>query len=369
MGKSKIDFISDLLASKRLDSSMKQRFFELAAKEIKDFKCDDAKIWEEIHKLKADFQKTLINKTVELPLNTISKNEVKKSNLKTNVTRISNPINTSKHLKKFRTGDKLKWIVHVQPNNLGSAFNYSQVTAEAIKEFKSIEYELPEKVSLIISVFLKPQKTHKFYYLDKQYETWWCNKIIDWCNVNPGIHPDLNPEISSTIIEPFKKSIEIRNGEDLIEVIRHKLLKTLGQALFDQLAIDFSGVTRATRFFTGVDQLAYGITALFNPIIKNIDASNKVKISTRIEEYNNQYVTILEIRHLLSRPGKEYSPNLLSGDFDTAKKVLETLCDWSIVANFTNGNYLISMVDSTGLVKDKLIENQTEDFTHKLIFY
>src|ERR1700722_7629316 len=65
MEKTKIDFIADLLTSKRLDTSHKERFFSLAAEEIKKVEITDEKIWKEITKLKAEFEKEIERKKKE----------------------------------------------------------------------------------------------------------------------------------------------------------------------------------------------------------------------------------------------------------------------------------------------------------------
>ncbi len=228
-------------------------------------------------------------------------------------------------------------------------------------------------MAAFISVFLKKPKvakTNKVFYLGDYYDTWWSDKITNWCKDHPGIHPDTDEQLSKSIITPFKKSVEIRDGNDLIEAIRYKLEKTYEVEIFSELNIDFSGIKRSTRFFTGVDQLMTGISALFAPIKKRSSISNKVTISCNIEEINEQFVTVLEIRHLNSHCDKEFDPTvILNGDMLTAKNEFNSLCDWYISAHFMNGSYGVFMLDSTGEIKSKELKEPTNDFTHKLIFY
>ena len=56
MSKSKIDFISDLLASKRLDASMKQKFFELAAKELQLLGMSHQDIYDRLNQIENKIQ-------------------------------------------------------------------------------------------------------------------------------------------------------------------------------------------------------------------------------------------------------------------------------------------------------------------------
>ena len=139
MIKSKLDFLTDLLASKRLDSSMKQKFFELTSVELKNIQSCDYKIWEEINKLKAEFEKELKNRN--------------NKNIQT-VETIHNPIQTSECLTKFKFGNKLKWITHIYPNREGDVFDYKKITTNAYSEFKQIEKYLPYKLKALIKTFL-----------------------------------------------------------------------------------------------------------------------------------------------------------------------------------------------------------------------
>jgi UDP-2,3-diacylglucosamine pyrophosphatase LpxH len=335
---------------------MKQKFFELAASEIKNIQTEDSKIWDEINKLKAEFEREVKNKK---PID--------------HKPTVHDPKKTAQCLKLFKTGSKLKWITHVYPNSEGDVFDYNRITKNALLEFQEISKFLPSKVAAFIAVFLKkPQKskTDKIFYLGDGYETWWSDKIVNWCKAHPGIHPDTDDQLSKTIITPFKKSVEIRDGTDLIEAIKYRLEKTYQNEIFSELNIDFSGVKRSTRFFTGVDQLMTGVSALFAPIKKRSSISNKVLISCSIEEINDQFVNVLEIRHINSYCEKEYDPSvLLNGDMLTAKQEFHSLCDWYVSAKFLNGTFGIYMLDSTGTATSGAVDEVTTDFVHKLIFY
>jgi hypothetical protein len=356
MSKSKIDFISDLLANKKLDSSMKQKLFELTANEIKNIQGQDYRIWDEINKLKVEFEKEIKNKNGMFLSSEL----------------VHNPIKTAECLSLFKQGERLKWITHVYPNREGDVFNYNKITTNAFQEFEEIKPFLPRKVAALIVTFLtrpKPTKS-KIFYLKDSYETWRSKKVTEWCKNHPGMHPDTDFEINKTIITPFKKSVEVRDGADLIEAIKHILVKNYPQQTISNLNIDFSGIKRSTRFFTGVDQLMTGISSLFSPIIKRKDISNRVNVSSKIMEYDGRYVNVLEIKHLNSNCMMEYRPGiLLNGDMLTAKKEFISICDWSITANFSNGTYCVQLLDCTSSKTDQLVSEKIEGFTHRLIFY
>src|SRR5690606_12473016 len=105
-------------------------------------------------------------------------------------------------------------------------FEYNRITLNAIAEFNSISRTLPKKLAALISVFLKPPKDpskRSIWYLGKPYKTWWSDEIKKWCNQHPGLHPDKDEILSQEIITPFKKSIEIRNGDDFKEALTYRL--------------------------------------------------------------------------------------------------------------------------------------------------
>lgn len=329
MAKTRKDFIADLLVDKRMTGVQQQRFLLLA---------------------------TGLAESGGVHL----------------VAKKHSPILTAEKLDLFKTGNKLKWITHNFPASDVESFDYKKVTHDAIEEFNEISIDLPASLIGIISLFLKPRKKDpisKFRYLSDLYETWWSKKIKKWCMENPKLHPDTNPEISRDIIMPFKKSIEIRDGNDLIEAINYKLKKMFGPGILEELNIDYTGVKRSTRFFTGVDQLMTGVAALFSPILKRKNISNKVKISSALRDMNDRYVWQVTITHIGSHPEQEFSQSLFNhGDLGTAKSRFTSLCDWEVAANFSDGTYAVPLLNAAGLV-DITRQDPVEGFTHKLIFY
>lgn len=356
MNKTKVDFLSDILASKKMDITNKERFLKLATLELKNIENSENHIVERIEALEKKMSEKESIEEKNRPL-------------------VHSPQKTSKHLKLFKEGNKLKWITHIYPNTNETKFDYAKITKDAISEFNVIKKEIPFRLRGLIKMFLQgdeenPDKT-KFYYLDNSYETWWSAQILDWCKKNPGLHPDTDDYISDNIITPFKKSIEIRDGKDLKQAIQHKL-RQCSNKIFDDLDIDFTGIKNGTRFYTGVDQVMTGIAQLFNPIKKRKSISKKVFISSSIEEINDQYVSIIKIVHLNSVNNEvEYndSTEIIQGDLTSAKEILTSYCDWEIITDFKNGSYIfnpLSILPKSRGIKSK---ERVNGFTHKLIFY
>ena len=250
------------------------------------------------------------------------------------------------------------------------SFDYEHITKEAINEFNKIAKELPKNTMGVISTFLKPSikdpNKKTITYLGDRYETWWSPKIIDWCKKNPGLHPDSNDYLSSNIITPFKKSIEIREGKDLEEALKYKLNKTFGDSIFDELDIDFTGIKNSTRFYTGVDEIMTGIAQLFEPIKKRKDISRQVTISTEIAEQKEQFVTILKIVHLNS---PLTSNEIMHGNLETAKSKFTGYCDWQILGNYLDETLQFNILSISKEPAQMKLHEKVDGFTHKLIFY
>lgn len=351
MNKSKVEFITDLLSNERLKPFHREKLYPLILSEIKQAGNVDEQLWNELQLIK-----DMIIKNA--PPNVQSENLL-----------LHDPVKTVEALSLFKTGNKLKWITHLYPNSEQDSFNYEKITENAIDEFNSISKYLPSKLRALIVLFLKPAKDPNkkaIWYLGNPYKTWWSEDIKGWCREHPGLHPDTNEELGKLIITPFKKSIEIRNGEELIQAINYRLLSDN----LNKVQINFSQVKKSTRFFTGVDLLMSGIASLFPPIIERYEVSNRVDISTSISEINDRYVTVVTIQHLDSVVEKEFvKGKFLGGSLLSAKELLTSICDWTITANFSNGTFSIPVLKNGGEIQIVKHDNQVEGFTHQLIFY
>ena len=133
--------------------------------------------------------------------------------------------------------------------------------------------------------------------------------------------------------------------------------------------IDYSGVRKNTRFFTGVDQLMTGIASLFSPIFSRREIANKIKVATALLELDDRLIWQVTIVHVASHPEQEFSTALFNhGDMGTAKAKFTSLCDWHVVAKCSNGTYSFPVLSASQ--KAEIIQqDEVEGFTHKLIFY
>ena len=386
--KTKSDFIIDLLSSKKLSEFDREKILKLSASEFQNNENELRRIYQEVENLKVNFKtenekltstiesvvKTLTGITNIEPIKNENRNNLSKNDSEISIGYIHTPHLTSKHLKLFKDGTKLKFTTHLYPNKDNDEFEYTKVTKDAISEFKSISKELPSSLQGIISRYLQKKKSNphhnKIWYLGNGFETWWSPKVVNWCSENFGKHPITNDDIKENIIDPFKKSIEIRDGDSLIEAMNYKLKRTFGEKI-DELNIDFTGVMNLTRIFTGVDQLMTGIVQLFDSIYARRANFPKVLVSTLLEEFNDRYCWTINILHVGSNISGDFQDNydIISGNLTEAKKFFISLCDWEITVNYDNGTYKLHPLSIQGDLHVEKLNEQSKGFLHKLIFY
>lgn len=352
MNKTKVEFITDLLSHERLKPVHKEKLYPLILSEIKQISTVDELLWNELKLIKDMIIKD--DQSIEY----------------TDEKLTHEPFKTSEKLNLFKDGNRLKRITHIFPDE----FNYETDTANAIDEYNAIAKDLPNSLRGIIGLFLKPKVTDasqiKFRFLGDYYKTWWSDDIKNWCAKHPFMHPDNELNLSKNIIEPFKRSIEIRQGDDLINAMEYRLKKTFGNDILEKINLDISEVKKSTRFFTGVDQLMIGIASLFAPIIARCKISNTINVSTSITEMNDRYATVVSIQHTGSDDDKDFVENrLLNGDLLNAKEKFTSLCDWIIIANFSNGTFSIPILKSDDKMQIVKQDDEVGGFTHQLIFY
>lgn len=395
--KTKLDFIIDLLSCEKLSVSDRERILKLSASEFQNNEEEMQKVWQEVQRLKVIFKteneklSSMIDSVIEsfkgvrnnesIQINT-SNNDSSKDVSKKQENISHTPQLTSKHLSLFKEdaeGNDLKYTTHLYPNRENDQFDYERITNNAIKIFNTFAKEIPRKLMGIINRFLRENKKepeeNTITYLGKKYETWSSPKIKTWCKTNPGRHPSTDQNLNEHIIEPFKKSIEFRNGNEFKKALNFKLSQTFEMNQINQLIINTDGVKDSFRVYTAVDQFMTGVAQLFDPIFKRTSISNNVHIYTDFEilkEADEEvYCKTLYIVHKGSNVPFDWNENMdfVNGNLLGAKMEFISLVDWQILANFKNGTYGFFILSTDSNSKVEKMSNPVDGFTHKLIFY
>lgn len=193
------------------------------------------------------------------------------------------------------------------------------------------------------------EKTNPFsYVLDKKYQKEINNKkLYDFMDV----------------VEVFKNEIEIRSSVDRFNQIILEKRKYLG-ADFKVKKINTDNI----GFFTDVQWFELGLLNIFEEIKKRIHYPNIIiDVKKNIDNYE---IRIIQQNSLPLKKAEDMFKEVNSGNFLEIKNAFYSLCDWSIEAKFTNGNYRVNFLNQDeSRNKIEELKNTPDGFTHLMRFY
>ncbi len=165
----------------------------------------------------------------------------------------------------------------------------------------------------------------------------------------------------------FKNEIEIRDDDRLSSIFEELEEEILG---FD-FEVEYINLENIT-FYTDVEYFRNGVVKIFEQF-KCDERKNYNNITVQaIKDIEDKYVDII-IKQIGSTAKKESSVLLKevnNGDFQDIKNCFLSLCDWSIEANFKDGNFRIDYLSiDTENTKSKSLDFEPEGFSHILRFY
>lgn len=319
-------------------------------------------------------EKIIINKGTVLPYEETFENKEKEFEEKEIDLSKHRPMDVNEFLSKFKNSDGLKYLTH-DYDKPGTPFDYERILKTAKKEFDDFSEEL---------TFPKPLfgRIKQFAFAGDPSENWWFNgksyklnwkspELIQWIENNPGTHPIRNGVFERDLIDPFKKSIEIKAPE-LEKLVEDKLIKNLGSeyTLFDVNKVDLG----KANFYTDVDALQRGLSFLIKAIKQRSKNSKKVRIKFSRKSDQEGRKKIIEIIHLGSKSSKPLDDeDFLGGDLLEAKNCFFGICDWSIISKSTEDSInklnILFDIESDKKPKEKIDDSLIEGFTHTLTFY
>ena len=140
MQKTKADFINDMLKDKRLDLPLKEKFIELASKELLSAENENRRRIEELEKI---IEKTNNSKALNIIRNNQGSNKEKTTYIP------PNPQHTKNFLSYFRDSEGLKYLTHDYPN-IASKIPRNKLLATAKNEFEEAKSKYPQASSKLI---------------------------------------------------------------------------------------------------------------------------------------------------------------------------------------------------------------------------
>jgi hypothetical protein len=163
------------------------------------------------------------------------------------------------------------------------------------------------------------------------------------------------------VIQLFKREIEIRNDNNMLESIFHSEQKKLGRKFNIEL-IKLEGKT----FYTDVSKFKEAISKIFEEIRKRDDFSNVI-VQMNEPDLESYELKIIHLDSFPNRSAKDMSKEINDGDFKMIKENLQNLCDWSIESNYADKAYRVNYFDEKN--KTEELEDKCLGFTHVLRFY
>lgn len=364
MKKTKAEFINDILTNKRLDLPLKEKLIELTSKELLNTENENRK---RIEELEERMKRNDIQIKKETTTTNEAHNQVRKNP-------IPNPLHTKNLLTLFRDSEGLKYLTH-DYKDIRNKSSREDLLTIAKKEFEEAKEKYPqaknELLRRIEEFAFKENPKWTFYKNNVKKEVnygWSSIKFRDW-EINSTVHPCRDSFWNREMIEPFKRTIEIRDGL-LLDIIKETITLSFNADDLDIFTINFNeNQLQIGRFFTDVDWLGQALYRIFSCIKKHGEKSNNFEISII---YLDDGIKTLKIVHHNSKANCSSNFDFTSGgDFQTIRNNLFSLCNWSIEASFENGyrrRYLLwdESIRNTDI---EIKETDIEGFTYSLYFY
>ena len=350
----KITFITELLNSKKIEASQKERLFMLTANELKKSNETDEKILAEIDALK----KKVFN---------LKENDVK-SEVKSEKVVLHKPKDVANFMYLFNKRDGFKYLTHdYDEEGIFDIENYLKKT-KTIFEIETKKNSIPKDLYAIVNQFAFSEKPEWGNNLKEGFST---QKWIEWSKSN-NLSPIRNKEFE-TIINKFRDLTRIESPD--LETIINGLISDIFEN--SNFEIKLNRLEKAD-FYTNTKTFNDAIKSIFEIIYnkRNIDnGNNNLLIEYKGMLQDNFYEVKLIITHLNSYPSKDFEqlhPEWKSdkGSIGKIKKKLFGYCDWSIESKFENGCYRINLLkDDTSPDYESIPDKTIEGTKHILKFY
>jgi hypothetical protein len=354
MSENKIDFISDLLGSKKIEPSQKERVFILAANELKKNGETDEKIFAEIEEIK--IQLKIFKESEEIPKGKNAKKIIHK------------PKDVANFMYLFNKRDGFKYLTHDYDEE--DSFDIKSFLEKAIVIFKTETKKLsiPTDLWQIVNQFAFSEKPNWGNNIKEGFST---PKWTEWSKTN-ALSPIRNKEFE-VIINKFRDltRIESPNLENIIEDLKKDVFEN------SNFKITQNRLDKAD-FYTNTITFKSAVKSIFEIIYnkRNIkEESNFLNIMYKGSLQGNYYEVKVIITHVNSYPSKDFAqlhPEWKSekGAIGKIKKKLFGYCDWSIESKFENGCYRINLLKGDSVPDYDIISEETVEGTkHILSFY
>ncbi len=393
--KSKGEFIIDLITSKKLSISDRERILKLSAKEY-------GKNSEELMSLKERMNE--MNSTTIVNSKTEEKNQIAPNNnqlladyIKPSLLREfliafnQNPIlKTTCHKIDESELERLKEILGIEEYDFNK--HLTKINSEYKKLTRNYK-DVNKNIKELIRVYLSDEgKGH--WTTDEIKITWGNTKLMDWAMNNPGIPPNPDDDLIinlenigyefdtieinsakkkiqtfSDLVIHFKHMFHIRSDNQLKDLILKKNIqkKWNDKILFD---IEHTDFWSNIELFCDVDKLIQAYVKIIDMILEVTNKNNLSKPVVRLKFIEEGDSIIFAIHHQNSK-FKRTIQNIKEGRFgtkltDLIQKQINGLCDFFIQADFDNNQYAkLNLWDGEVIESEPLLNYLGVEFIFK----
>lgn len=384
----KLSFITALLESNKLNTSQKERFFRLVAREVESIESSDEKIFKEL-----EFLKTRLGIEREMPgeeiIDLIDNSESSNSTIPYGLNqafkalsnslpkKYNDPADLSKFLIAYNQDPVLKYTCHEIDDN--------EVIEDIIDKYNGSEYDFFEHHKLIQKSYQKLVNKHRIHpnvysriytYLNGGDKTWgaefinvnWNSQgILVWAQTNNGMVPNPGdnlknktknrgyrlpkPFISqytgervadfSNLTTYFKHLFHIRGDNTLKNIIKRVNQKDKwdDRIVFE---LDHEDFRENLELFTDVDKLVQAYKSIIKMILEVVSRHNLERPRIRISFNQKNDIITLSIHHL-NTVFKKTPENLKNRLGDSMTRLITSkingLADLYLKADFDHGKY------------------------------
>ncbi len=366
MSTNKIDFINDLLSSKKIKIEEKNKILELTKNELNNFESENSEIKKRIDNIEVKIKELENISTSEQPIS-----ENKPSSNKVLKLKKHSPKTMVKFLYSFSIDEKFKWFTH-SPDGLITEFEYNTYVDKANQEYNiTTGWNINNGTYYNVKNFIintgEDKKTN-IYGKGNINFSW--RDVEKWCSDHPNTHPynaELNGDLFKKYINQFKQIIEFRTDDsDLTFNIRvRKLIRNLLGADFSPIFTNsFNEIGQSVKIFCDINLLFNAIKQITEWIVLNKAKSNDVEINLVASEEYFQLEIFHKNSYISISPNNE-KLNGLSGDFDKTRKMLFSIADWEILTTIKNNGLaedykIVCLNADTELIDNVLTPNRIE---------
>lgn len=369
MSGNKIDFINDLLSSKKIKIEEKSKILELTKSELMNFDSENEDIKKRIDKIETRI-KEIEGETINNCNNESSiDNDIEDK--KHQLPDYKNPKDLTDFLLEYNSNLILKYTCH-EIDDLESfleCFDYKTFSFDEYKSLIDIEYKkistkyfgkINKNIQGLIWAYLKGGNP---WSSDKIKVSWGSEKLKEWCLNNPTLVP--NPGLNlrriirydgfefdsflskntnkrivsfSDLVIHFKHLFHIRNDNSLKQIIESK---NTTENYTENIEFKIN-IPENIEFFSDVDKIIQAYGKIIEMILEFVNNNNKEKPIIHLSLYEENKEIIFSIHHTNSIFGKTIS-NCINRVGEKEKNLISNqingICKMKLKADFGEGNF------------------------------